>query len=296
MMAATTSASVIASKDFGDEAGAVVYWSLSGAVSHEDLEYEWCVMAELESDWLPSEPSKETALKRALEQFREDRRGCLLRPLGKGRSGYVLVHEHFDDVDGGKPSYRNGLSAEILDGKLVVDLGAFTSVDSDAHGEYVEATYKRYLGLLTQNDVSTWLVHLAQRVGAVRLRDSGGIYFVPRDVLDTWRSFVAAIRKVSQHKMFEIPAMRTEEAVNAILDALNAEADAALATLNADLDGWAASEQLKKHVVETRTRRLRDVDAKLTKYEGLLGVKLEALRAQVEQVSARLVAAALEAE
>jgi len=147
-------------------------------------------------------------------------------------------------------------------------------------------------GVLTAMDVSSWLLWvLRHHVQAVSLRERGGFYFVPRDRLPVWRQVVAVVRACSGHRLFEIPAMRTEEAVEAILTAIRDEAAERMAEMEAYLAGEVSTRGLNSW-----ERRLGELQEKLAHYAELLGVALPDLDAKAITLkgavqAARIVAA-----
>jgi hypothetical protein len=261
-------------------AGAIVFWRLAGAVSYDDLDCAWAGAA-LDARLLPSPVGASTALKRTMQTFRE--KNVMVKPLRTGADGFVLVHETYVD---GRPSYRNGLEVTLKD-----DGGLTMDPFDDETAAQLSATYGHHLEHLTPQDVSSWLVWLVRTVLAVRLRDTGGIYFVPRDHLETWRRYVGAIRAASHCAMFEIPAMRTDEAAAAILDAVTREAQEVAEELAQELQG-----DLSARALRGRGKRIAELEGKLAAYENLLGVKLEALREQFGELQAKVAAAVLAAD
>jgi hypothetical protein len=285
-------ATIIAMPDMGENtSGAIAYWRLSGAIDYDDLEQAWTKRA-LDPKLMPSPVTPGTALKRTMQTFKDS--SVLVRPLREEREGFVLVHEQYVN---GRPSYTNGMEVSLvaqMDGTY--DLNIANVADEISAGEVtsVFATWRRQLGILTQSDISSWLVHLVRTVDAVRLRDTGGIYFIPRYMLPLWDTYVAAIRESSSSLVFQIPAMKSDEAINAIVDAMTNEAQEAVEAMAKEIDTW--GEEPNKRAVNVRTERLRVLEEKLGKYESLLGVKLDELRGQVGEVGARLAEAALMAD
>lgn len=297
-MNTATASSLIAVPDLAGAhvAGVIVYWRLAGVVDYEALEAAWAT-AGLDQGLLPAPIARTTALKRTMASFKEA--SVLVRPLKGDEEGFVLVHESYDAE--GRPQYRNGRTVTFWEDP---DTGALEPLvhalpDEDPEGaevtelqRQVDATFARHLNHLTQQDISGWLVDLVRGVHSVRLRDTGGIYFVPRDRADAWRAYVAALRAASRHRLFEIPAMQSDEAVASILDALTREAREAAEDLEDELD----AKDLSAKALRGREAKARETETKIATYEALLGVKLEALRAEYDALQARVAAAILAAE
>jgi len=266
-----------------NEAGAIVYWRLAGSVDYEDLENAWRD-AGLDDKLLPAPTTRPTALKRAMQTFKEP--GVMVRKLKGEEVGFILVNETYAD---GRPEYSRGMEVTLdSSGSLAM------APHDDKLFASVQATFAHHLNYLSQHDISSWLVDLARRARAVRLRDTGGIYFVPKTSIALWRAFTGALRGASRNALFEIPALHCDEAVAAILDAITAEADEACEAFTAELD--AKLDDMTAYSVRVRKARVEELRAKIASYEELLGVKMPALTDQVQNIEAPLADAALRAD
>jgi hypothetical protein len=258
-------------------AGAIVLWSLAGEVALDDLVAEWTARGGAQDD-LPNAPTALRVLRRACVAVAGKR---LVRPI---REGFALVDEREDEAT--TLDFEIAARARLHGGALTVD-GADWVL-----GDALRAEYQRAIGRLEANEISGWLVREMDRVDAVGLRERGGVYFVPPSGLARIRKIADTLADVSRCRLYEIPAMRSDSAVEAILAAVEAEASEAVRGLQEDIEtqrwkterGWVA-----------RTRDLDDVEAKMARYEGLLGTKITSLAARLASVRAGLAAAALAA-
>jgi hypothetical protein len=123
------------------------------------------------------------------------------------------------------------------------------------------------------------------------LRETGGFYFVPRDKAGLWRVFTGVVHAVSRHRVYEIPAMRSDEAVAAILAALESEAAAEAKALEDEL----CKGEVTARTCTSRLAKCRDLAAKVASYEQLLGANLDVLRERLGHLDAGLAEAALSA-
>ena len=155
----------------------------------------------------------------------------------------------------------------------------------------LRAAYERHLGCMSANDVSTWMCELLKVVNGVSLRDTGGIYFIPRSSLATWRAMMGAVRACSAHAVFEVPALRSDEAVEAILDAITREAE----TAAADMEEEIIMTDLGARALRTRANRCEAIQRKLEDYEQLLGRGMDTLKERLGGLQAQMAAAALAA-
>ncbi|KKN38749.1 hypothetical protein LCGC14_0750120, partial [marine sediment metagenome] len=270
---------IVAVTESMETAGCIVWWRLSGSTDGYALRQAW-EDAGLPEDLVPELPSAEKALRRAVIEQRERRR--LVRPL-EGTKGWAVVDEAAsgDDLD--------------YSVRLKVTLNKIGHVSIEPEGavgsDEIKAAYQRHLAQLAQTDISTWLVRLAARVRAVALRDTGGVYFIPREQVAQWRRMAGALGAASASRVFEVPALKSDEAIEAVLDAVAREAETAAEVMEEEL----AKENLGERALRTRTERCGAIEEKLSTYEKLLGTSLDALHDRLEVLQAGLATAALAA-
>jgi hypothetical protein len=257
-------------------AGAVVYWTLQGAIDHAKLVAAW-KDAGLDPDDLVAPPSAVMALQRAVRQFASKR--VLARSITQGH--WALVDEQ---VVGDKLVYTDLLNAKL-------DTAAETLTLTPDHGG-VRAAYDVHRTVVETRDVSNWLAGICEDLGGVTLRNTGGIYFLPPAALEKFRKIIAVLAQVSAHTIHRIPAMKCEEAVAAVLKAVEDEAKDAAEALDADL----ADTELGHKALTGRAAKAEKVKAKLVAYEELLGKEMTVLKDKLEDLRANLAAAALVAE
>ncbi len=260
-----------------EAAGAVVYWSLSGLTKLDELTALWAA-AQLDSALLPTAPTPDAALKRALQE-RTDQR-MLLRPLKKG-DGWRLVEEQ---VTGTALTHSPSVRAYI-------DTDSRPAFEP-ASWEYATAVYEdweRSLGELSTIDISYWLISLAGYCRAVTLR--GGLYFIPRQYLGEWQRMMEVVAGATGHAISEIPAMEAEKTVAAVLSALTAEAEKEASSIEEDM--------LKEMADRSIDRRIASAQAmgdKIAFYENLLGGSLADMSARLERIKSALALSRLTAE
>lgn len=274
---ATSNPGVIAVADV-DTAGAIVWWRLSGPLALDKLEGAWDA-AGLDSALLPKNPSPAECVARAMRTHQSKR--VLARPLG-GRKGWALVTE--SPTADGDLDYTTMAKAHLDDDKRIRVEGA----DDLKHG--IEGAFVHHRQTLAATDVSMWLSGtLIGKMEAIKLRDTGGVYFVPRQHLDTFRAWAGLLRGISDHVVYEVPALQSDEAVEAILAALMAEADHEIGAMETELD----TEDLGKRALKTREAKCGALRIKLATYAELLGVSMEQTSDRLEHVQAALVEAAM---
>jgi hypothetical protein len=253
-------------------AGAISYWRLSGAINLARLSAAWGTQS-LDPKLLPTPPGDEVALGRAVRDQAERRR--LVRPLEK-RGAWAIVAETAKDD---RIDFKT-LARVYYDKPEGSEIGTPRFVREEATSDMYEAlvtnirgAYERHRGELESNDISGWLVKLGYRLDVVALRDTGGIYFVPRQNVDIWRRVVAAIESVSSHRVFKIPALRNSEAIEAITEAVTAEAVAIVDRLEAEL-ALTGDDALGDRALKTRAAECSALLSKVNGYEALLESRL----------------------
>ncbi len=285
-------------KDGDDAAGATVWWRLRGEVDRERLRHSLDEHRAHYSLALPSAVEPETALRRAVGVLRGKRR--LVRPLRRGV--WAIVDE---EVDASRDELKHWSGPTIhLDmiGRVVVKAPAAGSPADAAINQATCATlqedlrkgYDHFMGALTTEDISTWLIANVERLGAVGLRDGGGIYYVPPHGMGALRALTGALAEAAEgHAVYVVPTVRmTRDGARAILDSLTAELDLEMTRVREDV----ISGDLGVRALENRAEKTRSLLAKLDQYEDLLDRPLASARNMVLNLAADLAAAKLAAE
>jgi hypothetical protein len=225
---------------------------------------------------------------------REQQRGrTLVRPLA-GKKGYAVVRER---AEGDDLTHAVDLNVKLdAVGRPLFQTpgGAWSRPDACAHplAPVVAEAYERHLQECAAEDVGPWLVRLVAFVDGVSLRDSGGIYYVPPAHVKVWEDVCAAVSAVSLHRTFRIPAMRAEDTVAAVLDAVEQEAAREFDQMMEEV----GKENLGERALAARYSQVENVEAKVGRYEAMLGTKLGSFRERLEELRAALAAASLKAE
>lgn len=280
----------------GDDkcAGAISYWSTPGAVHIDALAKAWAD-AGLPEKELPSLPSPTVAVTRALKSVMTPERTNKRVKGGDFKGGWLVIQT---DTTGDKPVHRDVLFAVRDDDapggvRVKVEPG-FEMTD----GEPTELVYRKAFRaalngeLDGSGDISPWLRKRVNKLSGVTMRDHGSVYFIPRDGMDEWANVTAAVEAATAKRMevARIAAMHTDDAVAAVLTAVRSEAETALKAFEDDLckEG---DDRLGKRALANRTKMAEELTAKLAKYEGILGVSLEAFKDSLEGIKASIVAA-----
>lgn len=257
-----------------DSAGCIVWWRLTGGFDLRALRTAW-EAEKLASVWLPEPPSPQSALRRAITEERSTTR--LVRPFKSG--ALALVDEA--EVDG------ELVYTEVL--RVSLDQVGRLEFRSTRHNdraicERVEDNFDKHLTQVSQSDVSSWLTRMMDRLKAVPLRENGGIYFVPSFAVKDWEGIVRALREASRHVISYVPALRSEEAATAVLDAITLEAEKAVAAMTDEVDRG----ELGARALQTRIVQADTVNDKVSKYEALFGARLDGMHEAITRLRASL--------
>lgn len=294
-------AELFIAREATDACGAVSYWRAGGDVSIDALGKAW-VDAGLDVKLLKKAPGPETALRRAVlelavrQQIDSDtERRVLIRPQ-KEAATWAVVEEIVQK--GHKPIYTPLVVVSFVNGAPLVAQSLGTYAQEQEITKTVTKNFAAQQGLYAPSDITGWLVKLAYKCGAVTLRDSGGVYFIPQDAMAFWNKAATVIETVTNqsHRVFRIPAMRNTEAMAAIIDAITVEAEQLVAAIEKEM-GATGEEALGARALKTREAEAAAAAmlAKVEKYEKLVDQQLN-VRERVEGLKAAIVAAAMTSE
>lgn len=271
-----------------EHAGAILMWTLRGATDLAALTRAWDA-AGLDITKLPEAPTPATALRRAVNELREKHR--FVRSMGKG-GGFAIVKED-EDLDAGGDPFKIEMKVKLdAVGRLTVEGGG-----SDQRSELRES-FEKHAAELSTEDVSAWLVALIPSLDGVPMRGGGGVYFIPYANLPRLNSIVDALKASTGHAIYRVPAVNESDdnsrsdIVQAILDSIEAEAADEVDGMTADL----AAEKYGARGYEHRIERTDAVEAKVSRYEALVGGKLDALRGRLVSLRAALTVAVVKAQ
>lgn len=269
-------------------AGAVSYWRIASDTNLVTLAAAWKKHG-LAEDQLPTPPKDEVALGRAVADMVEKR--VLVRPLAR-RGAWGIVQETVTERPGTTPRLDHTTLVNVFfrQGQMVVEQAQGTWEQRNLYVARVDDAFNRHRNSLAHSDISSWLLGIAYKLGAVSLRDSGGVYFIPRKDIEIWNKVADAVEETGS-TIFRIPAMRTAETVAAITDALTAEAAAVAQTMEDELMAT-GDDALGVRALKTRAVSATALLEKLSTYEELIGRQLD-IRQRIESLSANIVAVAL---
>lgn len=258
-------------------AGHIVYWRLSGGLDLANLGAAWRAQG-LDPAMLPEEPSATVALRRAVSTLKRSD-----RTIEATKEGLVVLDKTAD---------VEKLSKRLVASLDLVDRIRVTYAKDPDEAIAVSLAFTAALTQLAQADVSPWLSDVMADLRAVPLRDTGGVYFVPRSATERFNRVLTALRGSTAHVIAAIPALDSDEAVAAVLDALQTEANKELETIRREME----TEDLGERALNTRIEKTEAVEGKLAAYENLLGGNLDAVRDRLQAMRAELTVAMTKAQ
>lgn len=277
------SASLVAVESATEAAGAVTYWQLHGQIDAAALATAWAAEG-LDKKYCPCAPSPKVSLRRAVKSVCNREIFHTEHPEG----GWALVTEK---RAANKLDYEVGMRLRLSpDETTILGTPAEGQNVDEARvlGNAVRAAFDNTRKHLDATDVSTVLVWLVGgQLKGVPLRDSGGVYFVPKESVETLRKIKRALAAATSCVIHEIPAMKSIEFVAAVYDAVRREAEAELAALEAEL----AVDFVTTKGMNAKAKRFEDVQKKLASYEKLLNRPMGDLAGRLTAVKAQLDAA-----
>lgn len=272
----------------GQTTGAVTYWHLSGAADAATLRAAW-VAAGLNEALLPGSPSPHVALSRAVKAQGNKKRECYRHPEG----GWVLVDvRHVRDMDGKLTiNFALGLRVRLgsdVDGKptLVANKPKdFDPVEAANLMISIRAAYDRAQAEIASVDISTWLVYLASQVlKGVALRETGGLYFIPRAKVAVLKQVQEALRVATSNVVYLIPAMHSEDAMTAIIDAIRRESQELISTIESEI----AAGTFGPRGIKGRIHEIDATKEKLASYGEFLGKKFTSIQASLDVLKVKV--------
>ena len=292
-------------QEASEACGAVAYWRAGGDVSISALRTAW-IDAGLDLKLLRKEPDPKTVLRRAVLRLADRKKidatteiRTLVRPCAEA-STWAVVREVV--TEGELPRYTTLLTIAYADTEAFSGPTFEATEDAPVGGETYEKLKTRVLSycgagdIYDSSDITNWLVKMAYDNGAVTLRDSGGVYFIPKAAMTFWNKAATVIESVTNkaHRVFRIPAMRNNEAMAAIIDAITHEAEQLVALVEAEMT-VTGDDALGKRALKTRQAQAAEMLKKVETYEALVEQKLT-VRSRVEELQAAIVAASLTAD
>lgn len=263
-------------------AGAVIFWS-SGP---SDREYIKARLAALGLEkFTPRRRTDNSALKGALEEHAAGGKN-----IRKGKDKLVHAHKQqnkngFDviDVELGEEAndYVIDFTAKVHEGQVRVGQGYADTWE-------LQKLFEKLKGETSSQAVSDCLVNILAHLGGVRLREAGGVYWIPASAISTWDDVSAMMESAGRNRIERLTTIIDDKTVRAVQTAIVEEIQTAVSQINEDLAGGIGSE-----AIDRRDAIAKSLFARIEMYEGILGVAMDQIKCAVEATQQALTLAAL---
>ncbi len=281
-MSTASKSNIIAIDDNLEEPlGYITYWNTSGEHSFDHIKQYW-LSAGLSEDALLSTCSEKVAMRRACDQTCRDLNATTA--AAKSRTQYKVVNQRghnvivrYDEKDVDPASDEIPLDpkpiAEFWVDRVETGQGknkTVTYTPINRRGDHfpdVMTHYEHFMDQILARDIGPWLIDVADAMKAVRMRDNGGIYFIPRVMVKKWDKVVWAMKESGCALVQKLPAVDASDAVEAVIDALKTEVSSKLEKMTEEL----ASGELQGRALDTRIAKCRELQEKVAGYAKLIG-------------------------
>jgi len=273
----------------GEHLGDVVWWMLSGAdVQRSVLETKW-LAAGLDPKYMPQPQTPEKALRLAVRaastNLGSQRQGTLVRPTVDSDNALIFaVVQEGHDASGNYFSTQKALV--MLD--LTKDSGGVpantvtTDNPSDDTASLILKEYHRYADTHTSRDIMGMIVKVLKDTNAVTLRETGGIYWVPRTKSDEVRKLQNAVEQLGNSLVFILPVHKTADSERSLGMAAAGSIEAELGTLRDEIAGFVSDPNgVRAGTLDRRLATFEDLRGRAELYRSILGVTVEDLEGQL---------------
>jgi len=266
-------------------AGASVSWELVDEVDHEDLCFR-LKGAGLTHSPEPSTPA--AALSRVMNDLYANR-SCLVRtvpnPNGTKQPAYGVLPRK-DDKEKNKVAFIESWACGIDKDSSGSASLFFSESAPYEEREALEVLFPAACATLGRLELSCWLTAFVKAyLRGVPTVGGAGTYFICPDEVPVWRK-LRDLLKVYGIRLYEIPAMKSEQALECIIESVRRFTASACEELQVDLDKYRAmradpdpkKRAIQGRVLDTRLTKITEQLAIVEKYEVLFDTKLEELR------------------
>ena len=280
--------------------GASVFWQLAESVDYDTLVVTLDEMPGSENgyDCIPSECSSASALLRALNKHYGNRntliKAGVKHPMPGNKSPVYGVFERNETGklnDSFELSWTVGLVKGERGSESVHDLKTNGLVfEGLVDSGVVQELFADELPKLGGTEQSGWLTHLVKS----KLRGipfGNGQFFIAPQFVPHWRALAASLAPLGI-RLHEIPAMRSEQAVAAVVASLEAYSGKLAAELETELQTYDQAQadpkkrKIQQRVVDSRIEKANEQLKIIMTYETLFDTKMDDLRAKFDEAKA----------
>lgn len=264
-----------------------------------EIEYRVLRDAAIDSGFkahLPDAPEPKAALQAACKAAKcRDPRTLLVRDAALvGATGFLVVHEHADPADARKAAYtevfRVTLDAQHEPTSLMPIMAPQADCDIAAS---VLLDYKRQLTLAPGAMVGRFLTDVVRSLGAVAIRPTGGIYWMPRNDAARFQALRVLLntRTGGACTIFRQNVVTDDDGVITLAAAVSAELDSEISRIEREItcgiQRGSGYVPLGERAMKARVAEISALIARAARFSSMLGRSID---------TAKLVAAKGEAE
>ena len=265
-------------------AGASISWELVKKVVTDELRE---ALAAAGVDFMPEDSSPASALHRMMQDMFQNRNNLVKPVPNPNRSklpayGVLPKEESANKKVAFVESWACGLDK---DGNGEVSLLFSESAPQNAKDD-VEVLYPAALATLGGTEISVWLVAFVKTVlKGVPTIGGAGTYFIGPEEVKTWRTLREVLHPYGA-RLYEIPAMRSEQAMECVLESVKKYTETAMEELKEDLQKYQAikadpdpkKRSIQGRVLDARLKTITHQCEVVERYESIFDTKLGELR------------------
>ena len=266
----------------GEHLGDLVWWTLSDASTpRATLEALW-TGAGLPNTLLPEVPTADKAFKTAVRACQVGVTDTLIR-LGKDEDDelvFAIVHEsktgdgslhHHQETRVVLNRVAEQISSDVPDHPLVVA---------------IRDAFHQLRHTHTADDVRRAIVRALRSFAAVTLRESGGVYWVPRTCQREVRQLEKAIGGLGASRFYVVPVHHTSAGADTLGEAAKSSLEAELHALQEELKAFHAEPPSRPSTLERRLDAFTALRSRAQLYRDILKVQVDDLEAQLDSMGA----------
>jgi hypothetical protein len=251
--------------------GALVFWTLSEQSNRDRLKAGLDALGF--GEHVPEPRANVTVLKDALiEVF--GNRNYIIRPLS-ARQGFTVKTEAKGNDDN---EYETYLTAKVANEH---DAPIFTGDQSRIHE--ITNLYFKMKGQLSSAQLGISLVAIMKAIAGIRLRPTGGIYWIEGKNVETWEKVVTIAEGASDGgvtKGYVIKHSFDPQSISAVKDALVYEVTTEARKISEEI----LSGEVGNRAIKARKEEALALRAKVVEYENILGVALDSLKKNLDDI------------
>lgn len=265
--------------------GAVIFWSSASAERQSILGFLSSVG--LSASLCPSETSTLDAIKAALTSLYGGRNGRRIEALKGARRGFgaLRITDGERDIGGENTltcELRKTMFSESVDIKFYENV-----VDEAAERARIYKQIDNERGMVDANGVSDLIAAILGTLAGVRLRERGGVWWIPAGRITALREIRAALYAAVPGCDIGIMTVHVDDdSVKAAISSIRAEAVAITEEVRAKLTANSDT-----RAINNMKARLESLTSRLTEYEASLGTALPDITGAVAQCQTALLLA-----